>query len=243
VTHAHVGKAGIAHDAGYVCKVKIDEAGILDEIGNAGDSLMQHIIGDLKRISERDLLICGIFKTVVWNYKQRIDPAEQLLDAHICLIHAALALELERLCHDADREYSGLARNFRHDGSRTGAGAAAHTGSDKHHIRILNRLGDVVAALLRRALADVGIGSRALSAGHLFAYLNLLIGIGDSESLLISVDGDKLHALRPGFDHSVHNVIARAADADHLYRHNIFRSCFGFEIHTSASCVLSYHIK
>ena len=108
---------------------------------------------------------------------------------------------------------------------------------------ILYRLGDVVAALLGGALANLGVGARALSAGHLLTYLDLLVGIGDGKSLLIGVDGDKLHALRTGLDHSVHNVIARAAYADHLNNHNIFRPCFGFEIHTSASCVLSDHIQ
>ena len=104
----------------------------------------------------------------------------------------------------------------------------------------LRSLRYVVAAFLRGALANVGIGAGALTAGHLLADLNLLIGVGNRESLLIGVDGNELDALRSGLDHSVDNIVARTADTDYLYSNNILRSCFGFEIHSCASlCFIS----
>ena len=42
-----------------------------------------------------------------------------------------------------------------HNGCCTGAGAAAHTGSDKDHLRALECICDLVLALLGSALADL----------------------------------------------------------------------------------------
>ena len=47
---AHVGITGILHDAGHISKVKVDEPGILDQVGNAGDCLTQNIVRYLKRV-------------------------------------------------------------------------------------------------------------------------------------------------------------------------------------------------
>ena len=60
-------------------------------------------------------------------------------------------------------------------GSRAGAGAAAHTGGEEYHIGTLERLGDGVAALLGGALADIGVGARALAVRQLFADLDGLL--------------------------------------------------------------------
>ena len=120
------------------------------------------------------------------------------------------------------------------DGRCARAGAAAHTGGDERHIGVLNGLGDVVAALLGGALADLRIGACALTAGHLLAYLELLVGIGDRQSLLVRIDCDELNTLSPRLDHSVNNVVAGAANTNDLYIDHVFGP-FGFEIHTYAS--------
>lgn len=51
-----------------------------------------------------------------------------------------------------------------HNGCCTGAGSAAHTGSDKHHLGTLERICDLVLALFSGALADLGVctGTRPL---------------------------------------------------------------------------------
>ncbi len=235
MTHAHVSAARVLHDAGHVSKVEVDEAGILDEVGNAGDGLAQHIVRDLEGVGQRDLLVSGVFQAVIGDDQQRIDLAEQLLDAGLGLIHTALALKLEGLGHHADREAAGLACDIGDRGGRAGTGAAAHAGGNEHHIGVLDGLGDVVAALLRGALADLRIGAGALTVGHLLADLHLLVGIGDRKGLLVRIYRNKLDTLGAGFYHSVHNVVAGAADADHFQRHNIFGPGLSFEIHFIAS--------
>ena len=234
VADAHVGKAGILHDAGNIGKVKINESGVLYEVRDTGDCLKQNIVRDLESVRERDLLVGRKLQSVIGDNKQGVDAAEQLLDTGICLIHAALALKLEGLCHNADREQTRVARDLGNDGRCARAGASAHTGGDKRHVGILNGLGDVVAALLCGALADLGIGACTLTAGHLLAYLKLLVGIGDRQSLLVRIDGDELNTLSPRLDHSVNNVVAGAANTNDLYIDHVFGP-FGFEIHTYAS--------
>ena len=114
---------------------------------------------------------------------------------------------------------------------RAGTGAAAHAGGDEHHVRVLKGLGDVVAALLRAALADVGVGARALAVGQLLAYLDLLVRARNGKGLLVRIDGDELNALSAGFDHAVDNVVAGAADTNHFQRYDILGSRFGFIRH------------
>ena len=78
---------------------------------------------------------------------------------------------------------------------------------------------------------------------HFLSDLDLLIGVGNAERLLIRVDSYKLNALRTGFDHSVDDVVACAADADDFQGNNIFRPRFCFEIHCIASLFLSNNIS
>ena len=67
--------------------------------------------------------------------------------------------------------------------------------------------------------------------GHLLADLQLLVGIGDREGLFIRIDGDELNTLGAGLHHTIYNIVAGAADADHFQGHYIFGTCFGSEIH------------
>ena len=120
---------------------------------------------------------------------------------------------------------------IRDRGSRTCTGAAAHTGGDKDHIGGLDRLGNVVAALFSRALADLRVRTGALNVRLFLTDLDLLIGIGDSQRLLVSIDSDELNALRTGLNHPVDNVVAGAADTHDLNGYDIIGACFCFEIH------------
>ena len=81
---AHVSEACALHNAGDIGEVEVDEAGVLDEVRDAGDSLTQNVVRYLKRVCESYLLIGRVFQTVVRDYKQRVDLAKQLLDAGVC---------------------------------------------------------------------------------------------------------------------------------------------------------------
>ena len=103
-----------------------------------------------------------------------------------------------------------------HDGRCARAGAAAHTGGDEHHVGALQHLGQCRTALLSGLLADFGLGAGAHAVGQLFANLNLILADGFIQVLLIGIDGDELHTVHAGFNHTVNNVVAGTADANHL---------------------------
>ena len=101
-------------------------------------------------------------------------------------------------------------------GSRAGPGAAAHAGGDEHQIRALERLGDLLSALLRGAAAHVGHGARAKALGQLFADLDGRAGLAHGKRLPVRIDGDELHALETCIHHAVDGVVAGPAAADYL---------------------------
>ena len=48
--------------------------------------------------------------------------------------------------------------------------------------------------------------------GHLLAYLELLIRVGNGQRLLVRIDGNKLATLCAGLYHSIYDVVTGAAD-------------------------------
>src|SRR5262249_14719475 len=107
-------------------------------------------------------------------------------------------------------------RHLGDHGGRAGAGAAALAGGHEDHVRALQGFLDLVAALVGRAIASLGIRARAEAARELRADLKLDVGIAHLERLRVRVDSDELDALEPRIDHSVDGVGAAAADADDL---------------------------
>ena len=124
------------------------------------------------------------------------------------------SLEAERLGHDADRQRALLLGDLRDDRGGAGAGAAAETGGDEHHVRVRERVRDLVAVLLGRAGADGGVAAGAEAAGDLVADADLVGRIRLQERLGVRVAGDELHAHHLGADHPVDGVAAAAAHAD-----------------------------
>ena len=236
----HVGIAGILHNAGNIGEVQIDKAGIFDQIRNAGNGLMQNIVRDLEGVGQGNFLIGSVFQPVIRDDQQRVHLAEQLFDAGLGLIHSPLALKLEGLGYDTDGKHAGVSGNIRNGRCGTCSGSAAHTGRDKHHIGIFKSSLNGVAAFFRSTSADRRIGSGTLSAGDLFTDLNLLVGIRDGKRLFIGIDGDELDTLGAALHHAVDNIVSGSAYTDDFYRNDIFRSCFGLEIHTM--CLLSESI-
>ena len=102
------------------------------------------------------------------------------------------------------------------DRRSAGAGAAALAGGDEHHVRALERLLDLVVALLGGGEADVRVGARAEALRQLRADVELDVGVGHQQRLVVGVDADELDALEAGVDHPADGVGAAAADADDL---------------------------
>ena len=69
--------SGILHYRGNIRKVKVYKAGVLDEIGYAGDGLNEDIIGNLKGIGEGDFLVGGKLESVIGDDEQGVDAAKK----------------------------------------------------------------------------------------------------------------------------------------------------------------------
>ena len=74
--------------------------------------------------------------------------------------------------------------------------------------------------------------------GELLADLDLLVSIGNRKGLLVRIDGNELNTLSSGPDHSVYDIVTGTADTDYFYCYDIFRACFGFEIHDKSSSIV-----
>ena len=92
------------------------------------------MVGHRERVRECGFLIGDPEQILVRDDEKRIDVALQFLDAGFGKLHPALALELEWLGDDADRQDAELARDARDDRRCAGAGAAAHAGGNEHHV-------------------------------------------------------------------------------------------------------------
>src|SRR5262249_60290441 len=85
-----------------------------------------------------------------------------------------------------------------------GARPAALARGDEDHVGALEHLLDLLAVVLRRAVADLGVGARAQTAGELPPDVELDVRVAHEQRLRVRVDRDELNALEPLFDHPVH---------------------------------------
>ena len=152
---------------------------------------------------------------VVRDRDQRVDLGLELLGGLLGDELAPVALEAERLGHDADRQ---RARASLAISATTGAApepvppprpAVMKTMSESRE-----RLGDLLGVLLGRALADRRVAAGAEAAGDLVADPDLVRRVRLEERLGVRVAGDELDAHHLGPDHPVDGVAAAAADAD-----------------------------
>jgi hypothetical protein len=153
---------------------------------------------------------------VVRDDDERVDLLAQLPDPALGLIGALAALEPERPGDDADGERSQLACDLGDDRRRAGAGAAALARRDEHHVRALQRLLQLVAALGGGLEPDRRVCAGAEPARDLRADVDLDVGVAHEQRLGVRVDRDELDPPQPGVDHAVHGVRSPAAHTDDL---------------------------
>ena len=147
---------------------------------------------------------------------------QQVGDALLGKAHLPLAFKREGLGDDADGQDPQIVCHLRHNGSCTGAGTAAHTGGDEDHLGTLERICDLVLALLSSPLADLRVCARAAALGELGAQLHLRSSMVLGQRLLVGVHCDEFDALQAVADHAVDCVAAAAAYAGDLDRRNVF---------------------
>ena len=95
---------------------------------NAGNRLLENVIGNAKGVGKGDFLIRNILQPLVGDDDQGVYLILQLCDALVGLGHAARALKAEGLGDNADGQDASFTGQVSDDGRRAGASAAAHTG-------------------------------------------------------------------------------------------------------------------
>jgi hypothetical protein len=218
---SHHRHADFAHHRAHVREIDVDEAGVVDHLGDPRHGAVQHVVGGRVGVEQRDVLAEHVDQLVVGDHDQRVDLLGEFLDAGVGDA-LALAFEAERPRDDGNRENAHRLRNVRDDGRRTGARAAAHAGGDEEHVGAGDHFGDAVAVLHRRVAADLGLGARAEAARERGPELQLRTRGRALERLRVGVGADELHAREPAVDHVLDGIAAAAADADDLDDRSVF---------------------
>ena len=127
----------IFHNCLNVSEIQIDDSRQVDQIGNALNRLLKHLIRLLQRFGHSRPPIHDLQKLVIGYYNQRVNIFLDLLDSSHGIDHSGPCLKAERPCDHTHRQDAHLLGQRRHHGRRAGSGAATHTAGDEHHVRPL----------------------------------------------------------------------------------------------------------
>ena len=116
--------------------------------------------------------------------------------------------------HNRNGECAELACTLRDNGSCARPRAATHAGSDKDHVCTAQCLHNLLTALRRSRLPDLGTCARSEPARTLFTDLNAHCSLRLQKCLCICIDCNKLDPLQAGVDHIIYRVTAAAAHTD-----------------------------
>jgi hypothetical protein len=144
---AHHGVAHAEHGGLHVGEIAVDDAGRVDDVADALHGLAQQIVGQLEGFEEAGAARHQRQQPVVGNGDDGVHGGGQLGQAMVGQAHAARAFEGERLGDHGDGERFQFLGQRGDDGRRAGAGAAAQSGADEHHVGALQQLDDLVGVL------------------------------------------------------------------------------------------------
>ncbi len=209
--HAHLG-----HYRTHVGEIEIDEAVHGDELRDSAHRLQQHVVGFLERFPQRRIFAGDREQALIGNRDQRVDGVLQLAQSFFSLSHAAAALELKRLGHDADGQRAEFARDARNHWRRAGSGATAHSGGDEHHLGFRQHFADALFVFERGLASDFRIAAGAASARNLGANLHAHRRVVILQRLDVGIDGDEIDVAQAHIDHVVDRIAAASASADYL---------------------------
>lgn len=201
--------------------------------------IAQYTVGSLEGIQQRGVLAQHRQQLLVGDGNQGIDLFGQRLDPGHRDLHAALALERERLGDHRDRQDVHLLGDLRHHRGGTGTRTTAHAGGDEDHVGALQQILDAFTVLQCSLATDRRIRPGPQALGDVAAQLQQRLGIQALQSLGIGVGTDEIDAFQLRVDHVLHGVAAAAPNADDLDRRVLAIGVHQFERH---DCVLSLRV-
>ena len=157
--------------------------------------MKQNLIGHFKRLGKSHLLLgAHSLELLIRYYNKAVHILGKIFNTLLCLSLALSALEFERASDHTNGEDTHILGDACDDRSGTCACSAAHTCRDKYHIRSLENVRNLLAALLSGLFTDLRLAAGTLTSGYLLTYLYFMRCSGMSKYLLVSVDGNKLRA-------------------------------------------------
>jgi hypothetical protein len=118
-------------------------------------------------------------------------------------LHAMRAFKMERFRHDADGQDSALPAGLGDHARRAGPGSPAHPGGDEGHVRVVEKLHDIVKALLGGGASDFRLCPGAQTFGQACAKLNLMFCKGPLQGLRVRIADDEIDPDKIRGDHVI----------------------------------------
>src|SRR3954454_17585866 len=100
-------------------------------------------------------------QVLVWDDQQGVYHLEQFRDAGFGRTHSALSFEVEWLGDYADSKNAELTCGLSNNGCGPGAGTAAYTGSNEHHVGAGQMFPDFIDCLFRCGAPHFGLRASA----------------------------------------------------------------------------------
>src|SRR5262249_5521967 len=115
---------------------------------------------------------------IVGDHDKRVHTVTDFLHADFGVALALRTFEVEWFGDDRHGQRAGALGDVRHDGSRAGAGTAAHASRDEDEVRLGDGIGDFIARFLRAAVPDFGVATGAQAGRDASTNLDLLFRLG-----------------------------------------------------------------
>ena len=190
---AHHCFAHFIHHRADIGKVQIDQPRAHHQIGDPFDALIQNIISHAEGFGKRGFFIRQPEQVLVRDDDQRIDHLLQCLDPFFGLPHALGAFKLKRLGDNANGQNPKLPRGLCDNRRGPSSGAAAHSSSDKTHMRSSKMIDNLLDTFFCRCGANLGARSGAETFGDFGAQLHANLGLALLQGLRVGVRHHKVN--------------------------------------------------
>ena len=150
-------------------------------------------------------------QVLVRNDDQRVDHFLKRFNTFLGLAHALCALELERFCHDTNRQNAQLASGLRDNWCRAGTGAPTHTRGNETHMCASQVIHDLFDRFFGSRCPDRWPRARAQSLGDPNTHLNFCGCVASLQGLRICIRNNEFRTLKLFLNHIVDCIAAGTA--------------------------------
>ncbi len=118
------------------------------------------------------------------------------------------------LGNNTNRQNAFFPRSASYDRGSASTGTAAHTGSNKAHMRTLKMIIDLVNALFSGSAANFRLRTGTQPLGNRSAELNQALRLGLRQCLCVCICYNEFNTAQAGIDHVIDRIAAAAANTE-----------------------------